>query len=199
MTEALSMDDRLLALREAGAAQLDAVGWHYIEALAERSRAQAGTARVLLQDKLDKVLDEFGARLELARHQRDALVMPIAITPSPMAVLLAEMAPPAAAPSAPNKRTSPHTESPRVHQFRQQLRRISVQKQVSRAIAQAPQNAGPINSHMLVLRALGMMRDLSPDYLNRFMAYVDTLLCLEETERAKLHSKKPSAASKAKR
>lgn len=199
MTEALSMDDRLLALREAGAAQLDAVGWHYIEALAERSRAQMGTARVLLEDKLDKALDEFGARLELARHQRDELVTPIAITPSPMAVLLAEMAPSAAAPSAPNKRTNPHTESPRVHQFRQQLRRISVQKQVSRAIAQAPQNAGPINSHMLVLRALGMMRDLSPDYLNRFMAYVDTLLCLEETERAKLQSKKSTTGPKTKR
>ena len=66
-----------------------------------------------------------------------------------------------------------------MQQFRKQLRKISVQKQVSHAIAQAPQNAGPINSHILVLRALGLMRELSPDYLQRFVAYVNTLMVLE--------------------
>jgi len=71
-------------------------------------------------------------------------------------------------------------ENPRIQQFRQQLGRISVQKKISQAIAQAPQNAGPINSHMLVLRSLGIMREVSPDYLNRFMAHVDTLLCLDQ-------------------
>ena len=74
---------------------------------------------------------------------------------------------------------------PKVQQFRKQLRKISLQRQVSQAIAQAPQNAGPINSHMLVLRALGLMRDISPDYLNRFMTYVDTLLRLDEAEHSR--------------
>ncbi len=89
-------------------------------------------------------------------------------------------------------------ESPRVQQFRKQLRKISVQKQVSRAIAQAPQNAGPINSHMLVLRALGLMRDIAPDYLNRFMTHLDTLLCLEEAERLRLQARKSTSSSKSK-
>ena len=71
-----------------------------------------------------------------------------------------------------------------------------MQKQVAQAIAQAPQNAGPINSHMLVLRSLGLMRDISPDYLNRFMAHVDTLLCLDEAGKAKLTPKKASPAAK---
>jgi hypothetical protein len=82
-------------------------------------------------------------------------------------------------------KTAWRAESPRIRQFRKQLRQISVQKQVSQAMAQAPQNAGPINSHMLVLRSLSLMRKASPDYLNRFMAYVDTLLWLDVAESVK--------------
>jgi hypothetical protein len=87
-------------------------------------------------------------------------------------------------------------DKPRIVQFRQQLHRISVQKQVTQAIAQAPQNAGPINSHMLVLRSLGLMRDISPDYLNRFMGYVDTLLVLEAAGQSKALTKKAAAPPK---
>jgi hypothetical protein len=87
-------------------------------------------------------------------------------------------------------------DNPRVEQFRQQLGKISVQKQVTQAIAQAPQNAGPINSHMLVLRSLGLMRDISPDYLNRFMGYVDTLLILDSPQTVKATPKKAVPASK---
>ena len=90
-------------------------------------------------------------------------------------------------------------ENPRVRQLRQQLRKISVQKQVRQAIAQAPQNAGPINSQMLVLRALGLMRSLSPAYLDRFMTHLDTLLCLEEAERNPLATPKTTTTVKKKR
>lgn len=87
-------------------------------------------------------------------------------------------------------------ENPRVRQFRQQLQTISVNKQVQQALAQAPQNAGPINSQRLVLRALALMRDISPDYLQRFMTHVDTLLCLESAQpsRSPAVRKKPSRA-----
>lgn len=61
--------------------------------------------------------------------------------------------------------------------------KLSVDKQVVQALQQAPKNAGPINSHMLVLRSLALMREISPDYLNRFMSYADTLLSLEQGER----------------
>jgi hypothetical protein len=62
---------------------------------------------------------------------------------------------------------------------RQAWSKLSVDKQLARALEQAPKNAGPINSHMLVLRSLALMRDISPDYLNRFMSYVDALLSLD--------------------
>ena len=199
------IDQRLLALREAGAARLDPVGWHYIEVLANRTLAQTGAARELLQHKLDKALQEAQCQLEAALDTpSDAEEPPSAQagSSSPLARLLQEMAPapmPSARSVATTKPAAWPAENPRVRQFRKQLSRISVQKQVRQAIAQAPQNAGPINSHMLVLRALGLMRDISPDYLGRFMTHVDTLLCLEDAERMRLQPRKATGTAKSKR
>jgi hypothetical protein len=43
-----------------------------------------------------------------------------------------------------------------------------------------PQNAGPLNSSSLVHRALSLMRELSPGYLQQFLAYADALSWLEQ-------------------
>lgn len=185
---------QLQRLSEAGAARLDAVGWHYIEVLAERTRLQTGSAQTLLRDKLQQTLNAFEERMAASAAQQQPFEAATS-APSPMARLLQEMAPAGqTGNSQPTKLPfSQHQESPRVRQFRQQLRQISVQKRVSKAIAQAPQNAGPINSHMLVLRALEWMRHMSPDYLNRFMTHVDTLLCLQASERLRQTAPKNAA------
>lgn len=67
-----------------------------------------------------------------------------------------------------------------VRRFRQTWSRISAENQVKQAVGRGPENAGPLNSHMLVLRSLALMRDLSPDYLQRFLSHVDTLLWLDQ-------------------
>lgn len=171
------------------AAQLDPVGWHYIMVLAERTRNQTGPAHALLQAKLNTAVTQL--QLRLAKPQTPS-TLPSSQTPSPLSALLQDMAAPSAQrPLSPSGHG--RMDNPRVEEFRQQLGKISIQKQVTQAIAQAPQNAGPINSHMLVLRSLGLMRDLSPDYLNRFMSYVDTLLILEDSGQSKPASKKPQA------
>lgn len=72
-----------------------------------------------------------------------------------------------------------------IRRFRNTWSKLSADKQVTQALELAPKNAGPINSHMLVLRSLALMRDISPDYLNRFMSYADTLLCLDQCEKEK--------------
>jgi hypothetical protein len=69
-----------------------------------------------------------------------------------------------------------------IRNFRNVWSKLSADKRVTQALEQAPADAGPINSHMLVLRSLAMMRDISPDYLNRFMSYADALLCLDQCE-----------------
>jgi hypothetical protein len=53
---------------------------------------------------------------------------------------------------------------------------------------------------MLVLRSLALMRELSPDYLHRLTAYVDTLLCLDQWDQQKqATAKKPTGAVRGKR
>ena len=67
-----------------------------------------------------------------------------------------------------------------VRRFRAAWSRLQADDQLTRAMDRRPDNAGPLNSHMLVLRTLTLMRDLSPDYLRRFLEQVDTLLWLDQ-------------------
>jgi hypothetical protein len=185
------------ALRAAGAARFDAVGWHYIETLAGRTQAQSGQAQTRLKDKLQELLHSFAQRMQAL----DAQSAPAALnhaTPSSLADLLRDMRRPQHTDAAVSSGAW-RAENPRIQQFRKQLNQISVQKQVKQAIAQAPVNAGPINSHMLVLRSLGWMRDISPDYLNRFMGYVDTLLALDESDKGKATVRKTTPVAKHKK
>lgn len=64
--------------------------------------------------------------------------------------------------------------------FRATWSKLSVDRQLTQALAQGPESAGPLNSHLLVLQSLKRLRELSPDYLNRFMSYVDALLWLDQ-------------------
>ena len=66
--------------------------------------------------------------------------------------------------------------------FRGTWSRLSADRRLTQSLAKMPENAGPLNSHHLVHRALILMRDLSPEYLNRFMTYVDTLLWVEQLQ-----------------
>jgi hypothetical protein len=194
MNEAAPALPDLDALRAAGAARVDAVGWHYIETLASRTQAQSGPARLLLHAKLQEAIQRFETRM--GKNQPDTVQAYSRVVPSPMGTLLQDIRQKNASQVSGQTTGSQEAENPRIQAFKKQLNKISVQKQVTQAIAQAPQNAGPINSHMLVLRSLGLMRDISPDYLNRFMAHVDTLLCLEEAGKGKLTPKRASPSAK---
>ena len=77
---------------------------------------------------------------------------------------------------------SPTLELKTVRESRATWARMSVDKQLALAMKQAPVNAGPINSHMLVLRSLAMMQAISPAYLSHMVSYVDTLLSLDPGE-----------------
>ena len=70
---------------------------------------------------------------------------------------------------------------PRTLQFFQRTwSRLSADQRLAQSRASLPENAGPLNSHHLVHRALTLMRQLSPDYLERFVGYVDALQWLEQ-------------------
>ncbi|WP_265949139.1 DUF2894 domain-containing protein [Dechloromonas sp. A34] len=83
---------------------------------------------------------------------------------------------------APRAAIEPPGELKALSYFRSTWSQLSVDQQLTQALAQVPDNAGPLNSHRLALQSLKLMRDVSPDYLKRFMSYVDALFWLDQTE-----------------
>jgi hypothetical protein len=90
----------------------------------------------------------------------------------------------------------PGAELRSVQAFRESWARISTENEVTNAVQRGPENAGPLNSHMLVLRTLGALQTLSPDYLRRFVAHADALLWIDQ---AGNRLKQPAAKAKATR
>ena len=192
---------QLDALRAAGAAQQQPVRWHYVEALARRAQEQPQAVRQHLHARLQQRLTAL--EQALARAPQPSAPAPAPRSSGPLAELTRYLQQQSsAAPDAGNAPAADHTSNPAspaphanaqapatprgelksVHNARSTWSRLSAERQLTLALDQAPSNAGPINSHMVVLRSLSLMRDIAPDYLNRFVSYVDTLLWLEHAE-----------------
>lgn len=77
------------------------------------------------------------------------------------------------------KNTELTLRSGRIYQQRQIKQRAD--NFIDTALAQTPENPGPLNPEMLAIRLLKSMRKLSPKYLNRCSSYFETLLWLEQS------------------
>lgn len=164
-------DATLDAWRAQGADRVDPVRFRFIEAMARRTAAQQGSARSLLDARLTGLLAAYGAAVDAAQAP-DAAAPDSALPRSALAQLVDDMAqrPEAGAP----------TELQALRYFRSTWSRLHAHRRLTQSLAKEPENAGPLNSHHLVLRSLTLMRDLSPDYLHHFMSYVDALLWVEQ-------------------
>jgi Protein of unknown function (DUF2894) len=67
-----------------------------------------------------------------------------------------------------------------VSAFKGTWSRLRAEQRLRQALQQVPAQAGPLNSSHLVHQMLREMHQLSPAYLDAFMAHVDTLLRLEQ-------------------
>lgn len=199
MSEALDGGDAqatIEAWRASGVQRLDPVRFAFIEALARRAQAHQGEVRQLLDGKLAAAIQAYARRIEAAggvparapggtgapSSPRSALARPAAAPkrpPGPLAELVRLLAPAAAGP-----RTAPELKALRV--FRRSWTRRNSEQQLVQSQAVLPENAGPLHSQALVLRALQLMQGLSPEYLVRFMAHAETLLWLEQAHGASL-------------
>ncbi len=198
MSAHAELTDRLDALAAQGAATRAPLDWHFATVLAQRAQAETGAVQARLAERLAQALARVDAYLASAAPAAPAApaAMP-AGSPSPLAELLEDMgaAPLAPLPSAatnsrsprataaPRTAPSPRPELKSVGRMRKTLSRLKVRQQLSQALAQPPEHAGPINSQMLVLRSLALMQDISPEYLHRFMSHVDALMTLEDAQR----------------
>lgn len=172
-------DSTLESLRSEGAHQHDPVRFRYLETLDRRMRLQPAAVQALLERKLHEAL---------AAYQHDAR--------TPQASPNHAQSPPAEnclsqlnrdlntraradAHQALVDGTQSMSDLRSVRQFSEVWSKISAEKQVTQALHAGPENAGPLNSHKLMLRSLNLMRTLSPDYLRHFWAQMDSLLWME--------------------
>ncbi len=184
MTEAAAPADQLLAtldaLRSAGRQALDPVRFRYLETLAQRLPTQSGAVQHHLCAALGNALTDFERRCAIAPAAPGRVPLRRAGLNS-LKALNTQLRIPQADAASDGAMPPPHgvPEMKSVQQFKQAWGRIKVQDQVGHALTQGPANAGPLNSHRLVLRTLGLMQDLSPAYLHHFMSHLDTLLQLD--------------------
>ena len=204
---------QLDALREQGAAHFDPVRFRFIEALARRAAAQPEAARRLLEERLGRALTEYSERFAAGEAREQAAAgMPAADDPQsaarggsgPLAELLAhigrqsEQPPLPASPVAPLPVAAGTPAAPgelkSVAYFRSTWSQLSVEQQLAEAIAQVPDNAGPLNSHLLALRSLLAMQEAAPGYLRQFLSYLDALFWLDQAEAGRDPAAKAGAA-----
>ncbi|MFV8570211.1 DUF2894 domain-containing protein [Marinobacter sp. SBS5] len=192
----------LAPLQATGADQTDPVRFHYLATLEQRLRAKGlqGTAH---WQKLERAVADFQARGNQRCEQAPAA------EPRPRSPLLelidklnqAPESAPAQAPRSaieqlifgtteddvarPQNTTASNSPQPLKAMARASADHgiQALQDRIQYAIEHTPEDAGPMNAHRLVSRAIAEMQRLSPDYLNRMVNYTDTLMALEKLGR----------------
>ncbi|MCA8300345.1 DUF2894 domain-containing protein [Burkholderia seminalis] len=162
------------AWREQGADRLDPVRFHRIDALERRAAALGGNARALLDARLAALIEDYSAvvaRAEETRATDDAAR--VAPRRGALAALVDRLARDA---QADRRGLDPEL----VDYFRTMWSKVRTEQQYRQSLDQVPRNAGPLNSNSLVHRSLATMRELSPEYLQQFLSYVDALAWLED-------------------
>ncbi|MBN8440610.1 MAG: DUF2894 domain-containing protein [Thauera sp.] len=163
-----------------------------------RAACEAGAALARGVERFPHAADELKQRHEAGdfkglRRQLAELEQPACS--SPLAELLAHVArlssldTPGAGGSAASF-GEPEAELKALRHFRSTWSRLSVDHQLSQAVAQAPANAGPLNSHFLALQALQLMRDASAECLAGYMSYFDALSWLDRADSGRVQAQK---------
>ncbi len=200
---------RLQALRERGAGHGNPVRFAYLEALARRAAQQPDAVRQPLIARIVREAEALAERQPAAASPDTGNPPPASPLTDLLAYLGEHTLDASSFPSSgtararwlsqPKGGAAPATELKSVAYFRQTWSKLSTEQQLTQTLAQAPENAGPMNSQHLVLRALQAMRDLSPDYLQGFMSYVDTLIWLEQANPLKAAAARSGAGEEAKK
>lgn len=174
------------AWREAGADRVAPVRFQFMDALERRAAAHGGQARRLLDGKLAALIQAYESELDSARDPDSTPNRPAAATPEPgpLAALTAYMADPGADVRGTTNLRASYPELESLEYFRSVWSRVSADRQVRQSQEQVHKNAGPLNSNQLVHRALSLMREVSPGYLQQFLSYTDALMWLEQVHAA---------------
>jgi len=195
-------DDALAPARARDAHLRDPVRFRLAEGLAQRASAHAGEARRRIDERVAAIVQSLGelpgpaarapvaapaagraalsALVAHAARQRGASPLPesapVSVRASTAASARAAATPPAVTGAAADTST--------VAFFKRIWSRLSADQRLAQSRAALPENAGPLNSQHLVHRALVLMRELSPEYLEHFVGYIDALQWMAQVNEA---------------
>jgi len=164
------------AWRADGADRVDPVRFWMLDAFERRAATHEGDARRVLDERLAALLAAYAAEVERASLPRGDEATPANSTRH--SATLRALNEYIARNRHPQRATWPELEL--LDDFRKTWSRISADLQFRQSRALVPTNAGPLNSSSLVHRALSLMREQSPAYLQHFLSYVDALSWLDQ-------------------
>ncbi|PPU38776.1 DUF2894 domain-containing protein [Xanthomonas arboricola] len=184
-TQATSAHARLQRWRNQGADQLDPVRFHLMETLAARAGTQADAVRQVLEEKLGTLVDAYAATVKQAARRRVSCDDAQPSQRSALGALADRMSGHAALMEVDSRKTATadatsFPELPALEDFRRTWTTVRTASQVRQSLQDAPKDAGPLNSSVLVHRCISLMRECSPGYLQHFLGYVDALSWLEQ-------------------
>jgi hypothetical protein len=146
----------------------DPLGW--VQARAEpdpvRRRVLEGLARRASAQPMGALRERLTARL-VHRAEAPPVALPtrqVKPVASPLAALVAQL------PAGGELRS--------VHAHRRTWGQLRLARRMAEVSAPVPEHLGPLNSQVLVTRALQQLQGLSPDYLQRLLTQLDTLAAL---------------------
>lgn len=171
MSDTVDIAALLATLQQRGADRLDPLRYARIRALSRRAADRDGGLRRVLDARIAELASACMASLD-ASHAGPARDNPRQPARNAFATLHERLTADTASPKAQAATTA-------LDELHRASATARARSQVRQALDSAPQDAGPLNSTLLVHRALTLMRDVSPDYLQAFMGYVDTLAWLD--------------------
>ncbi|MBD9467839.1 DUF2894 domain-containing protein [Pseudoxanthomonas sp. PXM01] len=180
--DALSAAAQLAGWRARGAERMDPVRFAFIDALATRARAHEGAARRLLDARLSGLIATYASDLATWTPRSPRETAPSEDSALRLLVTALQSRTPGQ-PTADTHTGTPAGHAPAVlEEARRVWTQVRTDSQLRASLDDLPADAGPLNSGKLVHRALHFMRDVSPGYLQHFIAYTDTLSSLERLQ-----------------
>lgn len=174
------------AWREQQADRLFPMRFRFLDALERRAAGHDGEARRLLDERVSSLLSAYAEDLATMSAVAQVSAKPREPQRGPLDELLHHIASNTSAREGDGQTfgvkggSSALPVLPALEDFRKTWSLVRSESRLRQSLAFEPTNAGPLNSAALVHRSIALMRELSPGYLQHFLAYVDDLSWLEQ-------------------